>query len=94
MCGRCVRLRLKRECFDVGLGHKERCYDIGFHYICANIRHGRSSCPSSTPPLSLSHAVHLRMGFTSVPPYCFNLIVIYEYTYEQASLRSPVGRLL
>ena len=77
-----------------GWGHKEWCYDIGFHYICANIRHGRSSCPSSTPPLSLSHAVHLRMGITSVPPYCFNLIVIYEYTHEQASLRSPVGRLL
>lgn len=53
-----------------GWGHKEWCYDIGFHYICANIRHGRSSCPSSTPPLSLSHAVHLRMGFTSAPPSC------------------------
>jgi len=77
-----------------GWGRKEWRYDIGFHYICANIRHGRSSCPSSTPPLSLSHAVYLRMGITSVPPYCFNLIVIYEYTHEQASLRSPVGRLL
>ena len=56
--------------------------------------HGRSSCPSSTPPLSLSHTVHLRMGITSAPPYFFNLIVMYEYTHEQASLRSSVGRLL
>ena len=50
--------------------------------------------PSSTSSLPLSRAVHLRMGITSAPPYCFNLIVIYEYTHEQASLRSPVGRLL
>ena len=55
---------------------------------------GGSSCPSSTPPLPLSRAVHLRMGITSAPPYCLNLIVMYEYTHEQASLRSPVGRLL
>ena len=34
------------------------------------------------------------MGITSAPPYCLNLIVMYEYTHEQASLRSPVGRLL
>ena len=76
------------------VGRKEWCYDIGFHYVCANICHGRSSCPSSTPPLPLSRAVHLRMGITSAPPYCLNLIVMYEYTHEQASLRSPVGRLL
>ena len=30
-------------------------------------------------------------GHHQAPPYCFNLIVMYEYTHEQASLRSPVG---
>lgn len=42
----------------------------------------------SKPCRSPSHGHHQRTSLFS------NLIVIYEYTHEQASLRSPVGRLL
>ena len=71
VCGRCVRLGLKRGRPEgKGGGARAGCYDIGFHYICATIGSGRSLCPASALPFFSKPCRHLRMGFTSAPPSC------------------------
>ena len=53
------------------VGRKEWCYDIGFHYICANICHGGEFVPfehsaiASKPCRSPSHGHHQRTSLLS-----------------------------
>ena len=71
MCGRCVRLCLRRGRPDgqsggAGTGAMILVFIIFVRIFCS----GRSLCPVSALPFFSKPCRHLRMGFTSAPPSC------------------------
>ena len=71
MCGRCLRLGLRRGRPEgQGGGARISAMLLVFIIFVRIFCSGRSLCPASALPFFSKPCRHLRMGFTSAPPSC------------------------
>lgn len=71
VCGRCLRLGLRRGRPEgQGGGARTSAMILVFIIFVRIFCSGRSLCPASALPFFSKPCRHLRMGFTSAPPSC------------------------